>query len=456
MKQIKLIAFLFLIGTNISWAQNIIGQWTGKLKLPTAQLQLRFNIAKTGDSYTCTMDSPEQGANGIPAKATIDTKNVKIEITAAKIEYEGTIIDDKNIKGVFKQSGIELPLDLTKNEVAEKQVVHYQTPQPPFNYYSEDVVFPNKKDTVQLAGTLTLPKKNGVFAAVVLVTGSGPQNRNEELMGHQPFAVIADYLTKNGIAVLRYDDRGVGASKGNFAIATTTNFANDANAAVQYLLTRKEINKTKIGIMGHSEGGIIAPMVAAQNKNVAFIVMLAGSGVDGGEVLLEQKKLIEQGMGISPQVIDQGLQTNKGAFALIKKISNTQVLKDSLQQYFAGSSMGNLASEQQQMIATLTTPWMINFIKYNPAVALKKVTCPVLYLFGEKDLQVPPQQNASAIANALTNNKKATQKIYPNLNHLFQHCSRCTPDEYGKIEETFSTEVLQDILKFITQQAKSK
>ena len=357
-------------------------------------------------------------------------------------------------------------MNLSKEIIEKEKLVRPQEPTKPYSYYSEDITFENKIAGISLAGTLTLPKKDGVFPVVILISGSGPQNRDEELLGHKPFLVLSDYLTKNGIAVLRYDDRGVGQSKGDFKTATSSDFATDVESAISYLKTRKEINKKKIGLIGHSEGGLIAPMVASKSKDVAFIVLLAGTGIQGDQILLLQQKLIGKASGISDVDLQKNEIANRKVFDIVNKSNNLDQLNNDLTTYIKQSLKDNPTEEKpagmsdddfvKLQVKQITNPWMQYFIKYNPAPALEKVKCPVLAINGEKDLQVPPKENLEAIKKALTKggNKKVTTKEFPNLNHLFQECETGLPDEYAKIEQTFSPTALTEILKWIQTQTK--
>ncbi|MBA0882881.1 alpha/beta hydrolase family protein [Flavobacterium undicola] len=447
------------------FGQEIVGQWNGILKVPGAQLRLVFDIQKTANGISATMDSPDQGAKGIPVStSSFENSALKITVANLKIEYEGTLGKDNIIVGDFKQAGQSFPMNLSKEKVEKEILIRPQEPTKPYSYYSEDIIFENKKAGITLAGTLTLPKKDGVFPAVILISGSGPQNRNEELLGHKPFLVLSDYLTKNGIAVLRYDDRGVAASKGNFKTATSLDFSTDVEAGIEYLKTRKEINKSKIGLIGHSEGGIIAPMVASKSKDVAFIVLLAGTGIQGDQLLLLQQQLIGKASGVSDENLQKNKLANRKIFDIVNKSTNTEQLHINLTNYIkqtlkdnpnnekpAGMSDDDFVKLQVQQIAT---PWMHYFIKYNPAPTLEKVKCAVLALNGEKDLQVPPKENLGAIKEALSKagNKKVTAKELPNLNHLFQECKTGSPQEYATIEQTFSPTALTEILKWIKTQ----
>ena len=285
MRTLSIVLFTFFVSIAMS-AQDITGQWNGVLKVQGMQLRVVFNVTKSGAFYTSTMDSPDQGVDGIPVtQTTFVNSTIKFEVTNARIEYNGALKNDE-IVGTFKQGGQEFPMNLSRKTIEKEVIKRPQEPTKPYSYYSEDVTFPNSKANISLAGTLTLPKKEGNYPVVILISGSGSQNRDSELLGHKPFLVISDYLTKNGIAVLRYDDRGFGQSTGDSKTATSADFATDVESAVAYLKTRKEINLKKIGLMGHSEGGIIAPMVAAKSKDISFIVLLAGTGIQGDKLLL--------------------------------------------------------------------------------------------------------------------------------------------------------------------------
>lgn len=453
----KLILSLFTILTSLTtiFGQDITGQWNGILKVQGKQLRLVFNISETENGLSSTMDSPDQGAKGIPTTTTnFENSTLKITITNANIEYEGTLGKDNIIIGTFKQNEQTFPMNLSKEIVEKEKLVRPQEPKEPYSYYSEDITFENEKAGISLAGTLTLPQKDGVFPVVILISGSGPQNRNEELSGHKPFLVLSDYLTKNGIAVLRYDDRGTAQSNGDFKTATSFDFATDVESAIAYLKTRKEINKKKIGLVGHSEGGIIAPMVASKSKNVAFIILLAGSGVSGDKILLAQQRLIGSASGIDESTLTKNGELNKGAFEIVKKSNDTEQLKTDLAEYLKQNNVPE--NEISLSVNQITSPWMINFIKYDPSISLEKVKCPVLALNGEKDLQVPSKMNLEAIKNALTKggNKNVTTMELPNLNHLFQECETGSPNEYATIEQTISPTALTEILKWIQTKAK--
>ncbi len=466
MKKLTSVAFFLVLAISLS-GQDISGQWNGVLKVGAMQLRIVFNVTKTDAGYSSTMDSPDQGAYCIPVSTTtFENMVLKFEAPNLGIQYEGTLDKSNEISGNFRQSGQSFPLILSRQEHEKETVLRPQEPVKPYPYVVEDIVFENKKDTIQLAGTLTLPKQTGSFPAVVLISGSGPQNRDEELMGHKPFLVWADYLTRNGIAVLRFDDRGTAASKGNFKTAITPDFASDVEAAVQYLKTRKEIDKKKIGLIGHSEGGIIAPMVAAGSKDISFIVLLAGTGVPGNEILLLQQELIGRANGASEAELLKSKLMNKGAFDIIINTVDNSKRKADLSTYLnqvyeqdttleipQGMTKDELISKQ---VSQLTSPWMVYFITHDPAPVLQKVKCAVLAVNGDKDLQVPAQVNLDAIKKALEKggNKKVTTRVFPGLNHLFQECKTGSPSEYAGIEQTISPVVLEEVTQWIVKQTK--
>jgi len=465
MKKIFTIVIL-IINYQISSSQEITGTWNGILKVQGMQLRLVFKVTKSENGYSSTIDSPDQGAKNIPVtNTTFENSKIKFEVTNAKIEYNGELSDTKII-GTFKQGSQEFPMNLSKNPLEKEILKRPQEPTKPYSYYSEDVTFQNTKANISLSGTLTLPKKNGFFPSVILITGSGPQNRNEELLGHKPFLVISDYLTKKGIAVLRYDDRGIGDSKGDFKTATTVDFATDVESAINYLQTRKEINKNKIGLVGHSEGGLIASIVASKSKDISFIVLLAGTGIQGDKLLLLQQKLISRAKGISETDIKKSNQTNVKLFEIVIQSNDNQKFKTDLTNHIKETLKSDTSIEipngltKEEFISIqvnqISNPWMQYFIKFNPASVLEKVKCPVLAMNGEKDLQVPSKENLTAIKNALKigGNENVTIKEFPRLNHLFQECKTGLPNEYAKIEQTFSPIVLTEISNWILNQIK--
>jgi pimeloyl-ACP methyl ester carboxylesterase len=460
MKKAVFLLLVSLASIN-TWGQDISGAWNGTLEFQGIRLRLVFHINQTETGYSATMDSPDQGAKDIPVISTkFENPVIKLSIANLGIEYEGKLSDDGIITGTFKQNGASFPLNLSKGKVEKEKTVRPQEPVKPYPYYEEEVFFENKEDNVTLAGTLTLPKKEGNFPAIILISGSGAQNRDEELLGHKPFLVLSDFLTGNGFAVLRFDDRGTAASTGNSLTSTTFDFSKDVEAGVKYLQTRKEINRKRIGLAGHSEGGIIAPMLAARNRDIAFIILLAGTGIPGDQLLLMQQELIGKASGMSDAEYQKAKSINKTVFDMVIQSTHQEQLKTNLIAYLKQTIKNNpdvkpeKMSEDdfiQQQISQVTSPWLQYFLRYDPVPALEKVKCPVLAINGEKDLQVPAKVNLEAIKAALIRggNKRVTTKEIPGLNHLFQECETGLPAEYATIEQTFSPIALNEILQWL-------
>lgn len=440
---------------------SVTGSWLGRISTNGIDLRLVFNIRLNDkDSLIATADSPDQGAKNIPLGQVI-LKDDKLTIKAPTLqgEYNGTITGDSTIDGTWTQRGGIYTVNLEKLKT-QHTINRLQEPKPPFPYTSENVTFTNDKFNIKLSGTLTIPSGTGPFKAVILITGSGAQNRNEEIMGHKPFLVIADYLSRNGIAVLRYDDRGAGSSQGNYATATSADLATDAEAAFNFLKNNPKINPNEIGLMGHSEGGLIAPITAASKQEIAFIVSLAGPGITGEKVILRQNQDISRLSGISEGNIKETTERDKKLFAVLKKEKDnnkaeTKILalyKEELEK--KKTSKEDTEKAVNQLKATFgaaTYTWFRYFIFTDPAVFWKKVKCPVLALNGEKDLQVAADENLPAIAKALKSGRNKNVKTIklPELNHLFQHCKTGLPSEYSGIEETFSPEALKIISDWI-------
>lgn len=453
----KILCFIAVMISALTFGQEITGTWNGILKVSGMQLRLVFHISKTDNGFSSTMDSPDQKANGIPVTTTTFENSVlKLEIPNAGISYEGTLGKAQIIVGNFKQGGQSFTLDMSRDEAKKDIIIRAQEPQKPYPYYTEEVTFENKIDNVVLAGTLSLPKKDGNFPVVILISGSGQQNRDEEILGHKPFLVLADYLTKKGIGVLRFDDRGAGKSTGDFSKSTTVNFTKDVEAGVAYLKTRKEINKNKIGLIGHSEGGIINAIVAGNSKDISFIVSLAGPGLRGDKLLLLQREVLERQMGISESEIQKDKDLYAGVYKIIlNSASNNESLDAEVRSYFK-YKQDMPDGQLDALIKEQLSPWMYYFIKFDPSTAFKKVKCPVLALNGSNDLQVPAEVNLKAIKEAVLSggNKNVTTKILPDLNHLFQESKTGSPREYGTIEQTFSPTALEEISDWILLQVK--
>jgi len=462
--------FIVSAQEQVTSAPDIEGIWEGKLKVPGGELGIVFNISKNLDgTLTATLDSPDQGVTGIHVEEVIfKHKTLRLEVKSVGGIYEGKVSEDfLVIEGEWKQSGGAFPLTVKRVDKAV-EILRPQEPKRPYPYIEKKVAYTNLKAGVKLVGMLTLPPDKGIFPAVLLITGSGPQDRNETAFGHRPFLVLADYLTRRGIAVLRVDDRGVGESTGEFSQATSEDFASDVLAGVEYLKTCKEIDPKKIGLIGHSEGGVIAPMVAVKSPDVAFIVLMAGTGLTGEEILYLQSDLISKAMGVSEQEIAKSRQFNAKIFSVIKEEEDNEIAKERLQQ-MAMAYLAELSDEEKSRIGVseeflkaqlqnLLSPWSRFFLTYDPKPTLTKVKCPVLAINGEKDLQVPPRENLIVIEEALKSggNQDYTIKEIPNLNHLFQTTQTGLPSEYAKIEETISPVALKIVSDWILEQTKTK
>jgi uncharacterized protein len=448
-------------------AQEIIGQWNGVLSV-NAKVKIRvvFNISENSDGLKANMDSPDQKAFGIPVdETTFEDPKLRLLIKSAGIEYTGELTGD-SIVGTFRQAGQAFEMNLKKELIELPEQTRVQDPKKPYPYRSEDLKFRNEEANISLAGTLTMPKRKGKFPAVILITGSGPQDRNEELLGHKPFLVLSDHLTRNGFAVLRFDDRGIGESEGDFSQATSFDFASDVHAAVKYLQKRKEIDAKKIGLLGHSEGGIIAPIVATNHPNdISFIVMFAGTGLPGYKIVLMQQELIGKASGVAQEELDKGISINAKIFDKINQVEDSVQLRTKLTQLlnedFEKNSIEtpeNMTKEEfiAMQIDQVVSPWMLTFLRFDPATVLEKVKCPTLAVIGENDLQVPPKENLKAIKKAFEKggNNKLTAKELPGLNHLFQECPTGAPSNYAEIEQTISPIALNEVSNWLKAQTK--
>jgi hypothetical protein len=433
--------------------KNVLSNWNGMIDLPTAKLEIIFKISQdeTG-KIVARMDVPMQGAKDIQTSVLkAETDSLILSVPMIFGIFKGEFLNDTTIKGEWKQSGMTFPLTLKKSEIIT-ELKRPQTPQRPFPYNEEEVVYINQDAGIKLAGTLTFPQNGENFPAVILITGSGAQDRDETIFEHKPFLVIADYLTRNGIAVLRVDDRGVGGSEGKTSEATSEDFAGDMMAGIEFLKTRKEINPAKIGLIGHSEGGLIAPMVATKSKGVAFVVLLAGPGIVGEQILYEQGKLINKAAGLTDDQAQQNHKMQQVIFNIVLTEPDSAQRIDRLQKTLTNGMYFIMNEEQKKavdnQIKAVDNKWFRFFLKYDPYPALTKIKCPLLALNGEKDLQVPPKENLAAIEKALTEgeNKNFKTMEIPGLNHLFQTCETGAIAEYAQIEETISPAVLE-ILK---------
>ncbi len=457
-------------------SRDFKGTWEGVLNISGTNLRIVFHVKDNGQGrLVSTADSPDQSAFGIPCDSTsANNQEIFISMKALQASFSGTLVNDTTIDGEFRQGPAGFPVQLKKATLApEKPVarVRPQNPKAPFPYKSEDVFYDSKTPGVKLAATITIPEGKGPFPSILLISGSGPQNRDEELLGHKPFAVLADYLSRRGYIVLRVDDRGIGKSTGDFATATSADFASDANGGIDYLLTRPEVNKKKIGIMGHSEGGMIAPMVAASRKDIDFIVMLAGPGVKVIDLMAEQNAAVLRSAGVSDAAstaytdfyrdVVKAILSSPDTTAAVeagRKVLQNWVSKtaDTLVAQLGISDANVQQKMVSDMVQRISTPWFRYFFNYDPQPNLQKLKCKVLAINGSRDVQVVSQQNLTGIEQAFKKSKLKNYEIkeIPGLNHLFQTCNKCTLQEYEELDETFSPIALEIIGNWLDKNVK--
>ena len=431
------------------------GIWQARL----AGLRVQITVTPDGPGYQAALDSVDQGAFGIPATL-LEVENGEVIIEFGDID--GSFVgvpsaDGKSITGLWKQGGAELPVTLTRSDEA----LAYDRPQepvPPFPYTSEEVAFDNPDSGLLLAGTLTIPEGEGPFPAMVLISGSGPQDRNEELLGHKPFLVIADHLARNGIAALRYDDRGVGDSTGDFTGAITADFATDATAALDYLLGRAEVDPSAVGLAGHSEGGLIAPMVASGHPGAAFVVLLAGPGQRGADLLVLQSELLLRAEGAPAEYVEWQMDWVAPVIAAAASDLDDAAARARIAEIAADAAATapeEVPAEEIEAGAfeEYLDPWMRFFLAHDPVPLLQRMRMPVLALNGTLDLQVPVDENLSRIAEALdaAGNPDYVAQELVGLNHLFQHADSGAVSEYARITETFAPEALDLISSWIME-----
>jgi pimeloyl-ACP methyl ester carboxylesterase len=443
---------------------SLAGDWMGTLKVGAISMRLAVTVkAKPDGSYAGTLNSLDQDASPHPLdEVSLKGNSVRFAFKRAGLVIEGTLNEaGTEIAAKLKQGGAALPLAFKMLEHPVEARKRPQEPHPPFPYRAEEVTYENKAAHAKFTGTLTIPRGPGRYPVALLLSGSGQQDRDEQVMGHRPFLVLADYLTRHGIAVLRVDDRGVGGSTGDVEHATTQDFAKDALCAVAYLKTRPEIDVRKIGLIGHSEGGETGPMVANQSSDIAFVVLLAGPGLPGDEIVLQQMEFLLKQSGASEAVVARTRAFQQRLYAAVKEEPESAPLAKRVKflygEYLASltdaekAQAGASAESAEQSVKVLGSPWFRFFLSYDPRPALTQLKCPVLALIGEKDMQVPPKSNIPELEKALRagGNKDVTVRELPKLNHLFQTCENGSVTEYAKIEETFCPTALELIAKWI-------
>lgn len=452
--------------------EGLAGEWLGTLDTGAFDLRVVLRVEEAaGGAPTATLDSVDQGAVMPVDALTLEERAVRFAVAGIGAAFAGTMsADGSAIAGVWTQAGRELPLTLRR--LAEPfALARPQEPRPPFPYDSREVAFPNEAAGIRLAGTLAVPRGDGPFPAVLLVTGSGPQDRDESLMGHEPFLVLADHLARRGIASLRFDDRGVGSSEGSFAAATFSDLASDAAAGVAFLAAQKEIvDRDALGVVGHSEGGLSAPRVATRHEEVDFLVLLAPPGVPMESVVLRQARDTLRWRKLDDALIERAMAEQAATLAVIRGSDGAgeelavklRKRAESLGDRFSAAERALLGLDPaslERQIAEGTTPWFRSLLREDPALYLRQLgDVPVLALFGGKDVQVPAEVHAPAVEAALAaaGNRDVEVRVLPDLNHLFQHAGTGSPAEYGTIEETFAPEALDLVADWVAERFQGR
>ena len=440
----------------------LAGGWGGALEVQALRLRLTLAVQDSGGALQARLTSVDQRNSVIPASVEMRGDSAIFTVAPIGASYRAVLVGRDTLRGEWVQGAGRLPLTMVRGADAGMVLRRPQNPQPPFPYRSEEVTVESVPG-VRLAGTLTLPAGDGPHPAVLLVSGSGAQDRDETLLSHKPFLVLSDHLTRAGIAVLRLDDRGTARSTGSFAGATSEDFARDAAAAVRWLRARPEVADDRVGIVGHSEGGVIAPLVASRDPEVAFVVLLAGPGIPSSELLVMQGALISRAGGDPEREIERTSVLQREMFAAIAAMADSAALRDTLQA-IGRRFQATLTPEERARpdasdatlaaaINTMVSPWYRWFLRYDPVPALRATRVPVLALNGALDLQVPADENLAGIEQALRvgGNRDVTVEKLPGLNHLFQTARTGAPSEYGEIEETMSPAVLQRVSAWILE-----
>ncbi len=412
----KFSIILCLFCAMYSMSQDTLN-FKGDLHIQSTVLPITLQIINQKDTTLVFMGSPAQTKELVAASKTkITEDSVKVNIKSLSVRVRLKYSEDKQtLTGTFKQGAFSTDITFNRTE-SQYTMQRPQTPQPPFDYVIKELQFKNPDCAYDFHGTLTYPKCNGKFPCVVLVSGSGCQDRDENIGGHRPFFVIADYLTKNGIAVFRYDDRGFGSKDTNMYRGTTMDFAEDTRCAINMLKEQKEIDANNIIVLGHSEGGLIAQILGAKYKDIKALVFMAAPSINGRDILITQTEAMLKAQNYTKEQIEMNTNT----------IRNTKYDTNSLNGY-----------------------WFDYFCKFDPKDYLTKLKMPILVLQGEKDIQVLLNENIPLMKKYLKRNKKVEYKLYPELNHLFQQCTTGTPDEYIMISQTIDSQVLQDIKDFV-------
>ncbi|VTR32341.1 alpha/beta hydrolase family protein [Sphingobacterium thalpophilum] len=456
----KKILYLFLICLHFSCsnAQSFDGSWKGEVEVSGQKLLLVFNLEQdSNDRWIGTFESPMQTAQRFPIDAIkVQKDSIWMDVKAIRLFYAGYLDRDKDVmKGVMKQGSFESAMILVRSENEMSGLSRKQDVFPPYDYLEQQVSFRNPKGNASLAGTLTYPKGGGPFPAVVLVNGSGQQNRDSEVFGHRPFKILADHLSKNGFAVLRYDDRGIGGSKGEVNLATTIDFASDADAAVDFLSKQNTVKLGKIGIVGHSEGALIAEIVAAENDKVDYVALLSGPVIKGDSLLILQSYALGKASGLSESVLNENKISNRRIYNILLRDETPQELSGMLEKELVRQNRGNpLTSDMKIKLSPMLIPWFRTFLRIDPAYYLKQLRVPIFASFGGKDVQVPANENIYALQHLRLNTTDVTIKDYPNLNHLFQQAETGKIEEYFENSESFNEQLMDDLTHWLKLKAR--
>lgn len=456
----KKILYLFLICLHFSCsnAQSFDGSWKGEVEVSGQKLLLVFNLEQdSNDRWIGTFESPMQTAQRFPIDAIkVQKDSIWMDVKAIRLFYAGYLDRDKDVmKGVMKQGSFESAMILVRSENEMSGLSRKQDVFPPYDYLEQQVSFRNPKGNASLAGTLTYPEGGGPFPAVVLVNGSGQQNRDSEVFGHRPFKILADHLSKNGFAVLRYDDRGIGGSKGEVNLATTIDFASDADAAVDFLSKQNTVKLGKIGIVGHSEGALIAEIVAAENDKVDYVALLSGPVIKGDSLLILQSYALGKASGLSESVLNENKISNRRIYDILLRDETPQELSGMLEKELVRQNRGNpLTSDMKIKLSPMLIPWFRTFLRIDPAYYLKQLRVPILASFGGKDVQVPANENIYALQHLRLNTTDVTIKDYPNLNHLFQQAETGKIEEYFENSESFNEQLMDDLTHWLKLKAR--
>ncbi|MFO7745013.1 MAG: alpha/beta hydrolase [Psychroflexus sp.] len=445
MKFFYIILFSLLISFT-NYAQDISGDWTGELNFAGTSLVINFKIYESEGKYQSLISSPAQNLSDLKTTSTsLADSLLTIDIETLRAKYKGKWSTKDTIAGNFIQNGMSLKLNLSRGNT---KLERPQEPQPPFDYYVEDVVFTNAKDSIDLAGTLTLPKKEGEFPVVILISGTGPQDRNSTILRHKPFLLLAHELTQSGVGVFRFDERGVGESEGEFLKAELEDFITDVKSAYDFLKVRDDINSEKIGLLGHSIGGVVAPRLAVK-EDISFLILLAAPGIDGDKMMLKQRADFLKLRGLNDTQVEQSNEIFENTYKFIRTSSATgkQFEVELIQFMKENYADVMMEKELKAIVEQVLSKEILGLLRNRPSQYLSLVDCPVLAIGGTNDFQVSSRENLEAIELAVKKggNEKIEIKEFEGLNHLFQESETGDSTEYGTIEQTMSPEVLKYI-----------